>query len=550
MILVILVDLVVGLTASVGVGKAGNQDQARRHIVKLCAHLDTDRICTVRDNREELALFSNDPKYEQHLCTKRPDDNFQIQIEEIMKKIEVKMEKSEYLHHEDAEVLTQKLKLRPHVRGTCQYTGWVSELIKTIAMLDDAEARRYLDAARCMLKFYNESLVINDECETEEALRFLQHQMNEKYDPLGKRVTDMDRFLKELFDKHLPYLEAVSREQSDTNPKLITLEGLLTTGFREEPESRAIVFVKTRDLASALRKWMLRRPQLRALKPGKMVGAGPSTDRGGMTKTQQVDVMEFFRTGDHKVMIATSVAEEGLDIRKCNLVIRYNHVSNEIAMVQARGRARAENSQFMTLASHDKGVQVKEEVNFIRELMMHEAIKGLQNEIDTNAAKVRQELDQVQREEKSKRDAETASRSGRQLRQGEAVFRCRTCDAYGFVSSDVRKIEGIHHVVMDLDYRHRHIERIYPPKEFGNIQVRGRVLCKVCGEDWGPLLLYQNVKFPCINLAGFRLIDDRGRKDIPKKWKQASIIMANLEPDELTRYRHQANAVDYVDIGD
>ena len=56
-----------------------------------------------------------------------------------------------------------------------------------------------------------------------------------------------------------------------------------------------------------------------------------------MTKHQQVDVMEYFRAGDNKVMIATSVAEEGLDIRKCNLVIRYNHVTNEIAMVQARG---------------------------------------------------------------------------------------------------------------------------------------------------------------------------------------------------------------------
>lgn len=56
-----------------------------------------------------------------------------------------------------------------------------------------------------------------------------------------------------------------------------------------------------------------------------------------MTKVQQIDALTLFKEGRHKIVIATSVAEEGLDIQKCNLVIRYSYVSNEIAMVQARG---------------------------------------------------------------------------------------------------------------------------------------------------------------------------------------------------------------------
>ena len=51
--------------------------------------------------------------------------------------------------------------------------------------------------------------------------------------------------------------------------------------FRKEPESRVMVFVKTRDLAEALLQWMLRRPSLKRLKPGKIVGTGPSVDKGG-----------------------------------------------------------------------------------------------------------------------------------------------------------------------------------------------------------------------------------------------------------------------------
>jgi ERCC4-related helicase len=57
-----------------------------------------------------------------------------------------------------------------------------------------------------------------------------------------------------------------------------------------------------------------------------------------MTQTKQLNILEYFKNGQHKLLVATSVAEEGLDIQKCNLIIRYNYVTNEIAMVQSRGK--------------------------------------------------------------------------------------------------------------------------------------------------------------------------------------------------------------------
>jgi len=56
-----------------------------------------------------------------------------------------------------------------------------------------------------------------------------------------------------------------------------------------------------------------------------------------MTSRVVEEVLQYFKGGEHKILIATSVAEEGLDIQKCNYVIRYLHVTNDIARIQSRG---------------------------------------------------------------------------------------------------------------------------------------------------------------------------------------------------------------------
>ena len=127
-----------------------------------------------------------------------------------------------------------------------------------------------------------------------------------------------------------------------------------------------------------------------------------------MVKAEQKDVLSKFGSGDVNLLIATTVAEEGLDIPACNFVIRYGLVTNEIAMIQvsdvtqllvcsvinvllycikanikhphyhyllqAQGRGRAEDSSYTVVEVKGTGVAERECVNEYRTKMMHKAI--------------------------------------------------------------------------------------------------------------------------------------------------------------------------------
>lgn len=70
----------------------------------------------------------------------------------------------------------------------------------------------------------------------------------------------------------------------------------------------------------------------------------------GLLQNEQKDTIRNFREGVLNLLISTNVAEEGLDIPECNLVVRYGLMTNEVAQQQAIGRARASDSVYSVVA--------------------------------------------------------------------------------------------------------------------------------------------------------------------------------------------------------
>ena len=110
-----------------------------------------------------------------------------------------------------------------------------------------------------------------------------------------------------------------------------------------------------------------------------------------MVQNQQKDTIRNFRNGALNLLISTSVAEEGLDIPECNLVVRYGLLTNEIAQRQAMGRARAEDSVYSVVAQQGSKEIRRERTNDIRVELMARAIAEIQEMSDREfRKKVRQ----------------------------------------------------------------------------------------------------------------------------------------------------------------
>jgi Fanconi anemia group M protein len=119
------------------------------------------------------------------------------------------------------------------------------------------------------------------------------------------------------------------------NPKVKELVKVLEGQLQAKPDSRLIVFTQYRDTVNALLKALNNNSRL---KVERFVGQGEREGDPGMTQEQQREVLEKLRCGEANVLIATSIAEEGLDIPEVDHVVFYEPVPSEIRYIQRRGR--------------------------------------------------------------------------------------------------------------------------------------------------------------------------------------------------------------------
>ncbi|KJZ74550.1 hypothetical protein HIM_06146 [Hirsutella minnesotensis 3608] len=133
--------------------------------------------------------------------------------------------------------------------------------------------------------------------------------------------------------------------------KLETLRQILQDAFVRQGTRRCIVFVQKRYTALLLAD-AFQQPGQRILGmlPAYIVGTQAlSSSIANMSFRDQVLALQKFRRGDTNCLFATQVAEEGIDIPECDLIIRFDLYDSAIQYIQSKGRARQAQSTYISM---------------------------------------------------------------------------------------------------------------------------------------------------------------------------------------------------------
>ena len=517
---------VIGLTASPGAGDNPTleKDVTVKHLISLCALMDaTSGITTVTKNKAELEQHTNKPVFTLSVLKCRDTE------EAFVKCVTSEMA-----------ILEQSVVLR------CTFKRWSQEYETSIQQKkkeledspnpDDRDQISTLELLRCytkMLSFYMD-------LRYEDAISVLD---GFKGFPSDDKASGHERRLSEQLVQLKTRLDQLPRVK---NPLLQSVEEILTDRFTRKPDSKAILFVRTKKHASSMCEWITSLPDHLGIKP--QVVTGHTRETGlGMTQIQQQQAIKDFHEKECNVLVATSVAEEGLDVPACNLVLRFQHVSNEIAKVQTRGRARAADSEGFTILSSDTKKTFQELKNGELEVLVEKILASdgggfyfPTGQYLTKAVLEKQQ--KVIRERAFKKQIAMSQGQKRKKTQSSDTLqlKCKRCKVLACNGTDIYTLEkATQYVVPDKSFEQRiSIQPQKSPKRITeSMTITNTVSCANCDNEWGVMCTWPAAGYnlPILKCKSFNFEVD-GKLVPVRKWSEAPFEVPPLSshPDFQT----------------
>ncbi len=176
----------------------------------------------------------------------------------------------------------------------------VEHAIELLETQDISSVKNYFD------KLYNESLKTN--------------------------IKASKNLFKDPYFNSAHHLIELMYENGEKHPKLEKLKELVEKIRKNNPDSKIIIFSQYRDSVSKIVN------ELKGLARTQLFVGQAKKNGVGLSQKEQKEIINKFSKGEFDILVATSVAEEGLDLPSVDYVIFYEPVPSAIRYIQRKGR--------------------------------------------------------------------------------------------------------------------------------------------------------------------------------------------------------------------
>jgi ERCC4-related helicase len=140
------------------------------------------------------------------------------------------------------------------------------------------------------------------------------------------------------------------------HPKVPLMKQLVLHQLQTNPSSRVLVFTQFRDTARYLVNELNGFNEL--IRAKRFVGQANKLRDRGLSQDQQAARLEELQQGAINVLVATSIAEEGLDIPEIDHVFFYEPIPSGIRYIQRRGRTGRRSPGKVTILAADNSLDM------------------------------------------------------------------------------------------------------------------------------------------------------------------------------------------------
>ncbi len=173
-------------------------------------------------------------------------------------------------------------------------------------------------------------------------------------------------------------MDRVAGWEGELHPKLGIVEAIIKSELMNSADSRVIVFATYRDAVQLIVDRLISQ----GIPCERFVGQATKDAEKGLSQKKQIDALRRFRSGEFRVLVATSVGEEGLDVPSTDLVVFYEAVPSEIRSIQRKGRTgRSGHGKIIVLVTKGTQDETFRYVSQSRERAMVKGIRQIGNDM-------------------------------------------------------------------------------------------------------------------------------------------------------------------------